>query len=310
MRLTQLLSPTLMVPGGQCLGAPVMASAPASARSTPLSGLSRASTPESGPRLPDEIDMKTPANHLDFSLLLPLFPNLESLVLTFQTKKCGVNFRWNMFGMTEKDADNIAVGIRQCQKLNLLSLRNSKVTDTLLYDVMGGIDKLQSITHLDFPNNVLTDECIDVFTKAMANKKIQILNLSNNKIANEGIKNLAIFIANGKSHLHTLNLSLNLIEDDGAVTLLKASCSSMKAFKMILNVSIFQAISLDKLITDLNIASNRLGLESSGAVRDLLKLNRLIERLDLSCNNLSLDGGTNILEGLKYNTSIKYLDVR
>ena len=222
LRLTQLLSPTLMVPGGQCLGAPAMASAPASARSTPLSGLSRASTPETGPRLPDEIDMKTPANHLDFSLLLPLFPNLESLVLTFQTKKCGVNFRWNMFGMTEKDADNIAVGIRQCQKLNLLSLRNSKVTDTLLYDVMGGIDKLQTITHLDFPNNVLTDECIDVFTKAMANKKIQILNLSNNKIANEGIKNLAIFIANGKSHLHTLNLSLNLIEDDGAVTLLKA----------------------------------------------------------------------------------------
>ena len=53
-------------------------------------------------------------------------------------------------------------------------------------------------------------------------KKIQILNLSNNKIANEGIKNLAIFIANGKSHLQTLNLSLNLIEDDGAVTLLKA----------------------------------------------------------------------------------------
>ena len=74
-----------MVPGGQCLGAPAMASAPASARSTPLSGLSRASTPETGPRLPDEIDMKTPANHLDFSLLLPLFPSLESLVLTFQT---------------------------------------------------------------------------------------------------------------------------------------------------------------------------------------------------------------------------------
>ena len=71
-----------------------------------------------------------------------------------------------------------------------------------------------------------------------------------------------------------------------------------------------QAISLDKLITDLNLSSNRLGLESSGAVRDLLKLNRLIERLDLSCNNLTLDGGNNILEGLKYNTSIKYLDVR
>ena len=95
------------------------------------------------------------------------------------------------------------------------------MTDTLLYDVMGGMDKLNNISVLDFPNNTLTDECIDVFTKAMANKKITLLNLSNNKISNEGVKNLAIFIANGKSYLVTLNLSLNLIEDDGAVTLLK-----------------------------------------------------------------------------------------
>merc|ERR1719481_2497603 len=103
--------------------------------------------------------------------------------------------------MTEKDADNIATGIAQCHKLEHLSIRNSKVTDTLLYDVMGGIDKLTTISTLDFPNNILTDECIDVLTKAMVNKKIKTLNLSNNKIANEGAKNLAIFIANGKSSL-------------------------------------------------------------------------------------------------------------
>ena len=76
---------------------------PASGRSTPASGISRVSTPgtvslllvlckfpcpESGPRQPDEIDMVTPANHLDFSAILPLFPSLEKLVLCFQTKRC------------------------------------------------------------------------------------------------------------------------------------------------------------------------------------------------------------------------------
>ena len=71
-----------------------------------------------------------------------------------------------------------------------------------------------------------------------------------------------------------------------------------------------KAVSLDKLITHLNLSSNRMGLESSGAVRDLLKLNREIKSLDLSCNNLTPEGGTNILEGLKYNTSITKLDVR
>ena len=56
-----------------------------------------------------------------------------------------------MFGLTEKDADNIASGISSCPKLRLISVRNSKVTDTLLYDVMGGIDKLVNVSHLDFP---------------------------------------------------------------------------------------------------------------------------------------------------------------
>ena len=87
--------------------------------------MSRASTPESGPKLPDEIDMVTPANHLDFSAILPLFPNLVKMVLCFQTKKCGIDFRWNMFGMTEKDADNIATGIAQCHKLEFLSIREA-----------------------------------------------------------------------------------------------------------------------------------------------------------------------------------------
>ena len=36
-----------------------------------------------------------------------------------------------MFGMTEKDADNIAVGISHCHKLRHISLRNSKVVYTV-----------------------------------------------------------------------------------------------------------------------------------------------------------------------------------
>ena len=43
-----------------------------------------------------------------------------------------MDFRWNMFGMTEKDADNIAVGISHCHKLRHISLRNSKVVDSVL----------------------------------------------------------------------------------------------------------------------------------------------------------------------------------
>ena len=115
--------------------------------------------------------MTSPANHLDFAAILPLFPRLERLILCFQTKRCGVDFRWNMFGLTEKegshtqaeetgewvvvvvyckrfwfwftgeatcvegrhkDADNIATGIGRCPGLQELSLRNSKAGSALL----------------------------------------------------------------------------------------------------------------------------------------------------------------------------------
>ena len=62
---------------------------------------------------------------------------------TVQVKRCGIDFRWNMFGMTEKvmniwivdfekylyykqneqDADNLATGLSSCTKLTKLSIR-------------------------------------------------------------------------------------------------------------------------------------------------------------------------------------------
>ena len=91
LSLQQLMAPTLMVPAGQAL----RSSSPhqPSGQSSPASDLSRSSSPESAALGPLEIDMITPANHLDFSIILPLFPNLEQLILCFQTKNCGVDFR-------------------------------------------------------------------------------------------------------------------------------------------------------------------------------------------------------------------------
>ena len=91
LELQQLISPTLMVPAGRAL----QSSSPqqTSPASTPVSGLSRASSSECLDLGPQEIDMVSPANHLDFATILPLFPNLEKLILCFQTKNCGVDFR-------------------------------------------------------------------------------------------------------------------------------------------------------------------------------------------------------------------------
>ena len=111
---------------------------------------------------------------------------------------------------------------------------------------MEGTDKLNNLSELHFPNNVLSDESVDMIVKAMSTKKITILNLANNKashvnhsflsfwkclgmnyqvsyywfllkvinhqilqVTSEGAKTLAIFMSDEKSHLQTINFSLN-----------------------------------------------------------------------------------------------------
>ena len=92
LSLQQLVSPTIMVPAGHSL----RPSSPqqSSGQSTPVSDMSRSISPDCATLGPQEIDMVSPANHLDFSVILPLFPNLEQLILCFQQKNCGVDFRY------------------------------------------------------------------------------------------------------------------------------------------------------------------------------------------------------------------------
>ncbi|XP_023339533.1 T-complex-associated testis-expressed protein 1 isoform X3 [Eurytemora carolleeae] len=127
----------------------------------------------SPPRVPTPVqilDMDIPPNHLDFSLLLPLIPNLEELHICCQVKKCGLEFRWSMFGLTEKDADNIGTGLEQINKIKLISIKNSKVSDSILYMVLDGLEKMKLITVLDFPNNIITDESIEPLVKFITGK--------------------------------------------------------------------------------------------------------------------------------------------
>jgi hypothetical protein len=35
-------------------------------------------------------------------------------------KKCGIDFRWNLFGMTEKDADSVALGLENTPNLRTI----------------------------------------------------------------------------------------------------------------------------------------------------------------------------------------------
>ena len=153
------------------------------------------------------------------------------LRLCYQVKNCGTDFRWNMFGMTNKDGDNISSGLKSCRKLRRICIRNSLMNDDNLYALCDGLRNSTKLTTLLVPNNCLvteqpnilplsnsllflqTDEAIPVLVKFMATHSLKRIDLSNNRLTCEGVimlaKSLEIGGANGQ--LKRLNLSLNNI---------------------------------------------------------------------------------------------------
>ena len=74
---------------------------------------------------------------------------------------------------------------------------------------------------LVFANNNLTDESIDAIVKLLGgNNKIRSLDLTNNKIGCDGIRQLAeVLSEQPKGKLETLILSLNDMREDGCGSL-------------------------------------------------------------------------------------------
>ena len=72
-----------------------------------------------------------------------------------------------------------------------------------------------------FANNNLTDESIDAIVKLLGgNNKIRSLDLTNNKIGCDGIRQLAeVLSEQPKGKLETLILSLNDMREDGCGSL-------------------------------------------------------------------------------------------
>jgi len=73
------------------------------------------------------------------------FKNLQpfkKMVWIEKVKNCGIDFRWNMFGMTIRDADNLAMGMRICKRLKKVKIHNSKIDDDKFYAVFDGVKGL------------------------------------------------------------------------------------------------------------------------------------------------------------------------
>eukprot|EP00487_Bulimina_marginata_P009612 TRINITY_DN4098_c0_g2_i1.p1 TRINITY_DN4098_c0_g2~~TRINITY_DN4098_c0_g2_i1.p1 ORF type:complete len:221 (+),score=11.84 TRINITY_DN4098_c0_g2_i1:601-1263(+) len=95
-----------------------------------------------------------------------------------------------------------------------------------------------------------------------------ILNLDNNQINDEGVQYICSTLKNKRnSHLIELDLSLNNVNDQGAI-------------------SLFEAVAISESLQILNISCNHITKESFEAFLNMLKINTSLHSLNISGNPL------------------------
>ncbi|XP_072109319.1 NACHT, LRR and PYD domains-containing protein 3-like isoform X1 [Mobula birostris] len=153
------------------------------------------------------------------------------------------------------------------QKCVVLRLWNNKLGDSgvkLLSVVLK--NRQCKIKELQLGANDLTASCIEDLAAALSeNRSLLVLELSNNKLGNSGIKYLSVALKNPGCKIKKLSLKANG---------LTAACVE----------DLFSALSINQSLTTVSLGSNKLG---DAGVHQLPKCLRNVEELELDDNNLS-----------------------
>ena len=177
--------------------------------------------------------------------------------------------------------------------IKYINLRNNRLTslwgthlDQDHTDVNSGI--LQSVEDLDLSLNSLEisstiSECLKI------NSTLCKLNLSGNKITDEGAKKLAEGILNQvNTTLQELNISSNKITDEGAKKLA-------------------EGIQVNTTLQELNISSNKITDEGAKGLGEAIQVNRTLQELNISKNWISKEGVMRIVEACTINRTLHKL---
>lgn len=137
----------------------------------------------------------------------------------------------------------------------------------------------------------MTADAIEGFVKhAMGNRRLEILDVSNNSVRDEGALHLAKFVESTPT-LRILEATACKIGPHGASAL--AGC-----------------VSTHRRLNTLSLANNKLREAGTTALMKGLAENASVSVLDLSGNNINCDGGIAIAETLRKNKSIESINLR
>lgn len=198
------------------------------------------------------------------------------------------------------------------------SIQNDLMTINDMKCVSGIFKRNKNLIKLCLKNVGLTNSFMKILASGFANNEVlQIVDLSQNRIGDEGILDLSdgLYL---NIHITNLILSYNLFSDIGAIALsdvLKANVSITKLDLSYNNIgakgaqSLADMVQVNFTLKELNLNGNNLGDVGVAYLSDGLKNNKTIEKLYLAFNKIGSDGIIQLCQSLTHNRSIKDLDL-
>jgi Ran GTPase-activating protein (RanGAP) involved in mRNA processing and transport len=187
---------------------------------------------------------------------------------------------------------SLSLLLKQSKILAILNLSSTGVTSEGLDFLISGLDQNTYLTSLDFSGNSLGAKGVEKLSKVLSTTEVKYLNLSFNKLGDEGADYVSVFLSFGFGQycpVTRLALCENSISSKGASFL----------FKSLKNNSILESLDLSK---------NNLSKGLSHEFLEFLYENASLKRLVLSSCLLHRQSLAGISEGLSRNFGLEELD--
>ncbi|KEG11148.1 leucine-rich protein [Trypanosoma grayi] len=229
-----------------------------------------------------------------YTQLLSRLPHLEHLRLTYGANNVGTSFEWDMMGFSESDAANVRYALNKYPPLRSLRLPNNRINSSLAKGILSGL---------------------------VLNTTLRVLDLSSNRIDDDGVRQLALLLCRPDLPLEELYLHDNKIRGDGAAALGEALTmnTTLRVLNLRLNripdepggVALVTGLASPTALEVLDLSHNALGDATAQVLAEVLPKQTSLLSLNISGNKaLGLSTGELLLQAVRENATLRFLDAR
>ena len=206
----------------------------------------------------------------------------------------------NVLNLTDQTAEHFAIGLAESQSVQVLKLEHCKVTSAGAVSIFRSLEHNTCLEELDLSGNSqlaeVDCEAVGCAIKRMliVNRTLKALNLNEYGIDTTVIIHITAGLVHNAS-LAELNIGANIFNrknmtSEGWVHLFKTLCNNTALKK-------------------LNISRNKLGMEGSEALAEMLSCNKSLTELNLWWCDIPEAGLREIARGMLQNTTLQTLQL-